>query len=223
MHDPQPLVDAVGYSSFARKLAQLAGSRVEIITHSSAAASVVRVDTPKLGHQTVAHPILEPTDRGFARQGLPIVQVFGQFKPDRDTEALAEIARSLHGRALFRIDGRGWPEVVGWTVSSRFVPESEIDALIADSTVLVIPYRRFFQSGVAIRALEQGVSIVGPRNSSLSDLLGKESACLTDVGVQDSWSTAVASAIDSRDKVENTMGRDWHSRAVREWRVWLDA
>ena len=223
MHDPRPLVRSVGYSSWTRRMAHIFGSRIEIITHSSLAADVVASDAGSLHQRTIAHPILEPKPSKTGQPELPIVQVFGQFKPDRDISALAEIARMLDGVAQLRVDGRGWPAIPGWVVTSRFVPEEEIDALISASAVIVIPYRRFFQSGVAIRALELNVPFVGPRDSSLADLVGRESALLTDHALEGAWANAVSSALRLSPESGLGQGQSWRQRALREWNGWLNS
>lgn len=220
MHDPRPLVRAVGYGRPARVLARAVSRRVELVVHSEQAAVVVREDAPAMRLTTLAHPILPPVKMQSDNSGLPIVQVFGQFKPDRDLDALETITRELRGKAHFKIDGRRWPHVAGWEVSDRFVPESEVDGLISRSAVVVIPYRLFFQSNVAIRSLELGVPFVGPRKSSLADLIGSDSSWLAESDVEHSWPRAVESAIESTGDESAAAGIAWRNHAIESWRSW---
>jgi GT2 family glycosyltransferase len=223
MHDPRPLVRAIGYGKLARVLARVVSRRIELVVHSEQAAVVVREDAPTIRLTTLAHPILTPEKKQSDTGGLPIVQVFGQFKPDRDLGALEAIAKELRGKAHFKIDGRRWPQVAGWEVSDRFVPESEVDGIISRSAVVVIPYRLFFQSNVAIRSLELGVPFVGPRKSSLADLIGSDSSWLAASDVAQSWSRAVESAVESTGDESSAAGIAWRNHAIENWRSWSEA
>ena len=53
-----------------------------------------------------------------------------------------------------------------------FLTEEALDAALADAAVVLIPYSHFFQSGIAVRAVELGVPVAGPRHPFLADLLG---------------------------------------------------
>jgi GT2 family glycosyltransferase len=223
MHDPRPLVRAIGYGKLPLTVARIFRGRVGLIVHSERAAAVVRNDAPSMKLTTLAHPILAPESSLFSAPSPPTVQVFGQFKPDRDVNALLEIARKLEGRASFTIDGRGWPNIAGWTVVNRFVPEDEVDQLIDRSSVVVIPYKSFFQSGVAIRCLERGVPFVGPGDSSLADLLGDGSEWLTRKDSVGSWPDAVLTAMLSDRTPATLAGRAWRNRSISEWREWAGA
>jgi len=220
MHDPRPLVKAIGYDRASRAFARLFANQIEVIVHSEKAAEVIQLEAPAFKLTTLAHPMLEPSSRAKAAHTLPKVQVFGQYKPDRDLHALAVISTQLQGRALFAIDGRGWPDIPGWVVSNRFVPEEEVDALISDSAVVVIPYRHFFQSGVAIRSIESAVPFVGPQESSLVDLVGKDSTWLAGNGDPETWSLAVKSALLSSEIESRRVGISWRVGSIRSWKLW---
>ena len=220
IHDPRPLVSATGYGAISRALARIFKNHVEIIVHSEQAAAVVRREAPTFTLTTLPHPMLEPVATDRPASELPTVQVFGQYKPDRDLDALSSIATGLQGLANFAIDGRGWPELEGWTVRNRFVPEEEVDDLIARSAVVVIPYRHFFQSGVAIRALESAVPFVGPRDSSLSDLVGTSSSWLASSSDTKSWFRAVDNALGATRDGSVQAGKTWRIKSIDEWKSW---
>jgi hypothetical protein len=113
--------------------------------------------------------------------------------------------------------------VRGWAVDARFVPEAELDHLIADAKVVVIPYRRFFQSGIALRCLEQSTLVVGPRGTSLDDLLGPGSPLLVDTDEPDGWTRAIREGLDMDDSYAEGLAARWRSRAVTDWSRWADA
>jgi hypothetical protein len=149
------------------------------MTHSERAQLEVSEAVPAATTIVVPHPIRAarrtvPTDK----EDRSIVTVLGQYKADRDIPLLEWLATVLPPQARLQIVGRGWPTVNGWQVDARFIPEEEFDATIQQSSVVLIPYRRFYQSGVAIRALEQDVPVVGPRASVLSEIFGAESSLL---------------------------------------------
>ncbi|KQQ00911.1 MULTISPECIES: hypothetical protein [unclassified Rathayibacter] len=219
LHDPLPLVRAVGYSRRSRWLAARFGKRTELITHSERAAAAVRADME--GHPTVLlpHPILEPDAATRSQHtGRPVVRVLGQYKRDRDLLALEQIALDLAGSADLQIRGRRWPAVAGWSVDARFVPEAELEDLLRTSSAIVIPYRNFFQSGIAVRALEAGTPVVGPRDSSLVEMLGRTSPFLVDPGER--WSPAVRAAVGAERASVLSLARTWRLTAVEAWRGW---
>jgi hypothetical protein len=165
IHDPRPLVRAVGSGRVAASAARVLAPGVGTIVHSEAAAA----DLPRgLGPSTLLpHPLFEPVVA--ARPAEPVVRVLGRFKEGRDLGVLAELARRATDRGWrLEIVGRDWPAVPGWTTRPGFTPEDEFQALVAASSVVVVPYRRFYQSNVAHRALEAAVPVVGPRDSSLA-------------------------------------------------------
>ena len=59
---------------------------------------------------------------------------------------------------------------------------------------MLIPYSHFYQSGVAVRALELGVPVIGPRHPFLIDLLGPDSPGFVDAGNPARWADAIVRA-----------------------------
>ncbi|MFJ3384356.1 MULTISPECIES: hypothetical protein [unclassified Curtobacterium] len=214
VHDPVPLVRSVGYGAFARAASRLLGSRARVIVLSRAAADEVRSALPRATMRVLPHPALEPAD-GTRQPALPTVRVLGQYKPDRDLALLRSIVADNPG-LVYSITGRGWPEVTGWEVEERFVPEEELDELIRGASVVLIPYRRFFQSGIAVRCLELGTPVVGPRDSSLHDTLVSQPALLADSSPSD-WSRAIRAALALTRSEVRDLGWSMRQSAVDEW------
>lgn len=234
VHDPRPLVRAHGYGRVARRLASLAGG-VRVVVHSAVAETVLRHDCPELVPDVLPHPVVprdterpaagpdgRPTPDGrhaALRTGLPVVRVLGQYKPDRDLVLLAGIGRALAATHRLEVVGRGWPPVDGWSVTDEFVPEDRLDELIATADAVVVPYRRFFQSGIAVRSLELGTPAVGPADSSIADLYPDDRYLASEsVG---SWCRAIdaASRADRRETRELAVRADRACRAA--WSAWL--
>ncbi|MFJ6535583.1 glycosyltransferase [Paenarthrobacter sp. NPDC091711] len=219
MHDPRPLVKARGYSRVARFLAsKLKGSTV-LVAQSPRAARVLESDAPQLPVELLPHPMLVPIpEANTERRAVPLIRVLGQYKRDRDLQALRVIGIDLGGSAQLQIQGRGWPAVEGWDVIEGFVPEDQLVTMFAKSDALVIPYKNFYQSGIAIRALEAGVPFVGPRDSVLADVLGSESRLLVSDDNPSLWTEALQFAVTDEGKAEAERAAfRWRELSVTAW------
>jgi hypothetical protein len=178
-HDPVPLRPQVGFGGIARLLARrLSKSRSPVvISHSLDASEQARKIFPTLDHRLAYHPIL--TKRQSAQSHKTEVVVAGQYKPERDLDFLGRIGRHLRERGFDPvIYGRGWPPVGGWRLVDNFLTELELDAAIDRAAFLIIPYKAYFQSGIAVRGLERGVISLGPRNSFSESLYGVDAPFL---------------------------------------------
>jgi GT2 family glycosyltransferase len=230
-HDPKPLVRAIGGGDKVARMVSMVPDLPQVIVHSQAAAEAMRHIGLGKSLELLAHPMLSPDRRrevhGGAENHRPVVRVLGQFKQDRDIGALHTIASELGSEFLLEIVGRGWPAVQGWSVDSRFVTESELDHLVHSSSAIVVPYKRFYQSGIAIRALEAGTPIVGRSSSSLADLYGSSSKLLVrddsdgDVTGAEPWSSAVRHAIGFGRAETLSAAGDVFDRTVSDWRQWM--
>lgn len=217
VHDPKPLVRAVGYGRLSILLANAVAKQIHFVTHSRHAqqllAQLMGLSIDRV--EMVPHPIATLADRPTSASTTRI-SVLGQYKPDRDTTLLKSIASTCDRSWQLQVIGRGWPQIEGWDVDARFVTEAEFDEQLRKSAVVLIPYRRFYQSGVAIRALEAGTAVVGPRASVLSDVLGPSSPWLADDDPQ-SWIDAIEAAVTSADEEVVRVRELYTSRAVSAW------
>lgn len=216
VHDPEPLVWAVGLDGVSARLGRLAaGERVQVLTHSQPARSVVSAQGAADDPALVPHPMYRwhPT---ASRPDRVVISVLGQYKPDRDLDLMRALAAAAEPEWDLRVVGRGWPELPGWSVDSRFVTEDEFDERIIGSTVVLIPYTRFFQSGVAIRALEHRVPFVGPRGSTLADLVGADSPLLAGPHHQDWIESIRYAATMPTEELEDVRLR-YLEQAQRSW------
>ena len=208
-HDPDPIRDARGYGALARHTAAATSSRVVVVAHSEAARArllqigyrhVVRLPHPTIGRQPGPRP------------EVPVVRVLGQYKASRDLPLLESIGGLLRGAGLRgEIVGRGWPAIPGWDQRQGFVAEDEFDALVSGSSAVLVPYTRFWQSGVALRSLEHGVPVVGVRGGFLTEVLGPDATGLVDVEDRDdphAWLAAVMAAIETApDEIGSVLRR----------------
>jgi hypothetical protein len=199
VHDPTPLRRQVGSGRSARmlvrRLTRLLG-RAEIVTLSQAASSEVKEALPRLPVHVLPHPILRPAD-GRPRTGRDVgtVLVLGQYKPARDLALLEQLGPALADAGLVgKICGRGWPATQGWEVDDRFLSEDEFDSVLSHASVLLLPYATYFQSGVAVRAVELGTPVVGRRTGFLEGLLGETSVGIVDGDSTEVWLQHIAAA-----------------------------
>jgi hypothetical protein len=158
--------------------------------------------------------MLAPTAASQKTSPLKKIRVLGQFKMDRDILGLRRLAVAAPSTWQLEIIGRGWPLIDGWQVTNAFVEEGAFGRLIAESDAVLVPYRRFFQSGVAVRALEGGVPVVGPHDSSLSELLGPDCPWLVRDG---DWFTAVMSATGTKRDDVFASARMIYERVIAQW------
>ncbi|MGN8048255.1 hypothetical protein ACTJKO_01100 [Curtobacterium sp. 22159] len=219
VHDPRPLVHARGYGPVARRLGSLA-SRVRLVVHSDTADAALRADCPGVEPELLPHPVLPRRSAPRPRMpGRPVVRVLGQYKPDRDLAVLTGIGERLGDSHRLEVIGRRWPSVPGWDVTDEFVSEERLDELMATADVVLVPYARFFQSGIAIRSLESGTPAVGPAGSSIADLYPDDRYLAGDS--VDSWCDAIvaATSADRGETLELAARADRTCRAA--WAAWL--
>jgi glycosyltransferase involved in cell wall biosynthesis len=221
VHDPRPLVRARGYGERSRRVGAVA-RRVELVVHSAAAAEALAADCPDLVPVLLPHPVVPRAEvpRVRAADARPVVRVLGQFKPDRDLELLAEIGAQLGATHRLEIIGRRWPAVEGWSVTDEFVSEERLDDLMATADAVLVPYKRFFQSGIAIRSLELGTPAIGPAGSSIADLYPDDRYLAS--GSVASWCGAItaATSADSAAMRELAARADDVCRAA--WSRWAE-
>jgi hypothetical protein len=220
VHDPRPLARAVGYGRTSRWAAGRRAIRAKAIVHSEVATRAIACEADGVPTVRLPLPMFSPRNAPERSGGEVTVRVLGRYKAARDVGALEHIAASCDPAWQYEIVGRGWPAVTGWAVKSAFVSESEFDRLVVTSSAVVIPYRQFFQSDVALRCLEMGTPVVGPRDSSLAELLGPDSPCLVSDGM---WGSAIEAAVGSSTTEAFHVAQRLYDETFRGWRSWLTA
>ena len=215
VHDAEPLRRQLGMGNWAGRVGRRAlNERITVVVHSEPARhAMTERGWPVV---TVPHPILPPTveAKPHGRQ----VRVLGQWKPARTLEPLEMLAADPALAGRLEIAGRGWPNVPGWTVESDFLTELEMDRRIREAAAVVLPYDRYYQSGVAVRCLEQHTPVVGRAHPFLSDLLGSDwPGIVTD----DDWSSGVSRAMRQPPQDLAQRHEAYWARCVGAWRALL--
>lgn len=224
VHDPEPLVRAVGYDRVSLRVARVLGKTTTVVVHGTEAHTVV--ESQGFGSRCVLlpHPV-QPHGRvvGSTAVGArPVLRVLGSHKADRDVDLLRMLAERLGGAVALEIHGRGWPPVPGWTTVDGFVSESRLDELIRSAAVVLVPYRRVFQSGIAVRAVELGTPFVGPRVSAHADLYADDLDLLVPVELAleervDRWVHAIERAIQLTDAQRGSVTANAVARCASAW------
>lgn len=216
VHDPEPLRSQVGFGRLSRMIAARSwGSRAVIVSHSKEASAVLGRVLPRNRVISVDHPVLTHQQQHQRVPGL--VLVAGQYKPVRDTDLLARLGPALRSRGYTPlIAGSGWPEVPGWDIDRRFVPEEELERLLGAAEVVLLPYRKYFQSGITLRALEMGTVTVGARSSFAESVFGADSPLILEPGASaDAWLEVIQagagadSARDAFDRYQAGSDESW--------------
>lgn len=218
VHDPLSLRKGRHWPRSVHRAAARLGrsSRVRVVAHSEGA----RVDLERLGWRVadvIGLPILV-ADRPTPGRGNSVL-VLGQFKAARDLETLAEIGGRIADLGYVpEIRGRGWPAIEGWKVDDRFVPEQEFSEALGGAMCLLIPYTRYYQSEVAVRAIELGVPVVGRATDFLVDLLGSTWPGLVHGPDPTDWLTAIAGVATAQVRGQLVdLARAAHERSLRSW------
>lgn len=214
-HDPAPLSRTYGTGMVSSRFGRLGGStsNVMLLAHTHRAAAELKASR---GHPVhlARHPILAPNSRP-KRASSSRVLVLGQYKDARDISLLHRLGPLLVEAGLEPvIFGRGWPKIDGWAMETRFLSEAEFDAELDNAGVLLVTYKYFYQSGVAVRAVERGTPVVGPAHPFLEDLLGPGVLLPTDASDND-WVQTVLSAVATSTPAE--VQESYFERVISDW------
>lgn len=191
MHDPEPIRPQAFMGPAVGRIAGKLNS-ANWICHTEIAArsaqKIARVDAAVALHPILTQKVSKTRIKTHERRTIAVI---GQYKPTRDISILESIAAQANGEFSLRIVGRGWPRVKGWKTESRFVEEEELDNILDTTDVVLIPYRKYWQSGIAVRAVERGTAVVGESTEFLKMLLGTGYPGLVESGTTQSWVDAI--------------------------------
>lgn len=147
-----------------------------IVVHSERLREEVAFERPGRRVVTIAHG-LEVQSRPLDPPAAPTLSLFGRLTAYKGLEVLADaMPRVWEARPDARLLVCGAGEA-GWPlgdprvqVERRYVPEAEVPALFARTSLLVLPYTQASQTGVGSLAAGYGVPMVASRLGGLPDL-----------------------------------------------------
>jgi glycosyltransferase involved in cell wall biosynthesis len=168
-----------------------------LIVHTAVARDrLLRVGIPDDNISVIAHGLLtdhipRPTDRPSAADGRVQILLFGKIKPYKGVDvmlrALALLPRDVTARCVVKVVG--WPEMPMGPLFEmvkdlqleervefdlRFIPEDEVNSLVARADILAFPYRDIDASGVLMLAIAAGRPIVASNLGTFSEWLSDQ-------------------------------------------------
>lgn len=177
VHDVPPLRPQIRSAiGTARFVGRLQPSTLNIIVHSHEAEHTLRslgwrrIVTLPLPFVTPSASLREPQQWRQTGDRLRLT-VAGQYKPSRTLNLLKELGGQQDNIELV-LAGTGWPLIPGWQVLDRFLSEDDLDSLIRNSDAVLLPYERYSQSAMAVRALGLGTPVIGVEHPQLRDIYG---------------------------------------------------
>ena len=225
MHDPVPLRKQIGFSSTAKLLAKmpLLVGKCKVLSLSKDGLVHSEELFPLSKKLYAPHPIKTGVKQHPAYGRT--ISIIGQYKQARDIQLVEELGAQLKAKGFeTKIWGRGWPtSLSNWEVNSRFLSEAELDEVIIESRLVVLPYSFFFQSGIAIRALELGRISVAIDNSFMRELFGQSSSNLVSGFEIENWTNAVINSYKISEEEIATIRQKYTSHVDAIWGKLLNA
>ena len=184
------LLQRMAYGFCSRVIVHNQVSYDELLTRCGVRADIVRV-VPHGSYLGLIKPVME---KSLARDtlGLPqdekIILFFGQIKEvkglDLLIEAFARASQSM-GPARLVIAGKVWKDDflkylslidkldLGKEVSLhiRYIPDDEIAVYYGAADIIVLPYRKIYQSGVLLMAMSYGIPVLAADLPGMSEII----------------------------------------------------
>src|SRR5579884_2360671 len=177
VHDP---VQHPGYTPLTRMEAWTFNRwfrRAErFVVHSEALAAEL---PPSVRRRAAVIPHgVSPRPKPLSPPGEPSVLLFGRLVQYKGVEVLAEAMRHVWSErpdAKLTVAGEGpaarlVPDDPRVTLRSGYVPEREVEHLLAAAALVVLPYTQASQSGVGVLAIASGVPVVVSDVGALPEL-----------------------------------------------------
>jgi glycosyltransferase involved in cell wall biosynthesis len=121
---------------------------------------------------------VSPDPEPLPRPELPNVLLFGRLEQYKGVEVLVEAMRlvwELHPDARLVVAGEGEaarvvPDDPSISLIPRYISEREVDTLLAEASLVVLPYTQASQSGVGLLAIGRGIPVVVSDLGALPEL-----------------------------------------------------
>lgn len=165
VHDPRPHLGAARRPLRLRLWRQLWERRADyILVHSRALAAELELQKPV---RVLAHGA-DVRDEAFPPPTTPTVLLFGRLEYYKGVRVLLRAMQTVWASrpdTLLVVAGKG-PELAAVPEHPRirtiagYVPEADVDALLARASLVVLPYLEASQSGVGARAIGIGVPVI---------------------------------------------------------------
>jgi glycosyltransferase involved in cell wall biosynthesis len=158
----------------------------------------------------------------LAPPATPTVLLFGRLEAYKGVEVLVEAMRLVWaGRQDVRLIVAGHgdasklvPSDPRITLTDRYIPESEVEALLSKASLLALPYTQASQSGVGLLAIAAGLPVVVSDLGGLPEL-AYEPSFVAEAGRPDVLADTIRRHIDDGADVREAVLR--HAREHFSW------
>jgi D-inositol-3-phosphate glycosyltransferase len=229
------LLQQVTYRLCSRLVVHNKVSRDELIARCGVREDLVRV-VPHGGYLGLTPP---PMERRLAREklGLPqderIVLFFGQIKEVKGLDLLIEAfpqVRERVGPARLMIAGKVWKDDFSHyqdlidrhtladvtSLHIRYIPDDEIATYYGAADIVVLPYRKIYQSGVLLMAMSFGVPVLASDLPGMREVISDgENGFLFRAGEAGDLAERLVSALSDAQGCERVVARARQDMEVR--------
>ena len=156
------------------------------------------------------------------RPRSPSVLLFGRLEQYKGIEVLVAAMRLVWERrpdVRLVVAGAGQaarlvPDDPRISLIARYISESEVDSLLADASVVALPYTQASQSGVGLLAIAAGVPVVVSDLGALPEL-AHDRSFVAEAGNPQALAEAIARQLDDGADVRGAVLR--HARTHFSW------
>ncbi|WP_237216024.1 glycosyltransferase family 4 protein [Falsiroseomonas oryziterrae] len=207
VHDASPHAGDFGWAWNWRLGRELAAARAAVAL-SDAVARDLSARAPGLPQIRMTLPALL-SERLPRVPGEGRLLFFGRLRAYKGLDLLRDAfdqVRLRHPTATLRVVGEGdvgslapgLDRLPGVTVEPRWVPETEVPALLAQADLVVLPYREATQSGIVPQALAMGVPVVATPVGGLTEQLAAGGGLIARDASAPALADALAAALEPR-------------------------
>jgi glycosyltransferase involved in cell wall biosynthesis len=238
-HDPKPKQALPLVADFSRRLLWRRVSA--LVTHSDALAAEA---TAAAGRPAVVVPHLPFLEyAAWAREAVPDSQsasrcrllVLGQLRPDKGLDRIPHILGHLPASDRDRISiafaGKGdCSDIVAAVAdlitvlgepSKDQLSDLEIAAVLAQSDLLIAPYRLVTASGTVVLALSRGLRVIAYDTGALSDVVARDG--LVPIGDEGEFANRIMEATRSEKGGPAQAFAAWKKQSLFSWVQCLNA
>jgi glycosyltransferase involved in cell wall biosynthesis len=163
-----------------------------------------------------------PRSEPLRRPESPSVLLFGRLEPYKGVEVLVEAMRLVweqRPEVTLVIAGAGpaarfVPADRRISLIPRYISESEVDTLLADASLVVLPYTQASQSGVGVLAIAAGVPVVVSDLGALPELV-HDPSFIVEAGSPRALADTVVRHLDHGPDVRGAVLR--HAQSQFSW------
>lgn len=222
-----PLLQRITYGLCSRLVVHNKVSSAELIARCGIDETMIRV----VPHGSYLGLIPPAIDRRLAREILDLPQdeniilFFGQIKEVKGLDLLIEAFAQIRGhigatrlviagkvwkddfsRYQDLIDSHALTEVISLHI--RYIPDDEIAAYYSAADIVVLPYRKIYQSGVLLMAMSYGIPVLASDLPGMSEVISNgENGYLFRTGDANDLAIQLTAALEDKQSRERVVAQ----------------